>query len=97
VATRDDAVGAARERADRARALVAAGAYLVTPGAVLVYSDAPDVVGGGWTVADGACPCPDATVGIAARLLDGACKHRMAAELVRSRRRLEEIAQEMSR
>jgi hypothetical protein len=83
-------VGAARERAQRGRELVLAGAYLVTPGgasggsAVLVYSDRPGVPG--YTVEDGRCTCPDATVGQAARL-GIACKHAVCARWVLAERR----------
>lgn len=96
-----DAHAAATERIERARALVEAGAYLVTDGAVLVYSDRPGCAG--FTVAAGAsCPCPDRQLGEAARL-GIPCKHEVAAELVRAERRraarerLEEIEREMSR
>lgn len=77
-----DAYTAALERAERARALVAARAYLLTDGAVLVYSDQPGAVG--YTIAhDGHCSCADATVGQAARL-NIPCKHRLVAGMVRS-------------
>lgn len=60
-------------------ALVAERAFVVTAGrVVLVFSDAPGVAG--YTVEHGRCPCPDATVGFAAR--HGlACKHAVAAGL----------------
>lgn len=80
MAASGDAYAAARERTARARELVAAGAYLATAGAVLVYSDRPGVAG--YTVEAGRCPCPDATMGEAARLLGGKCKHSMVSEMV---------------
>lgn len=96
-----DAFAAASERAERARALVDAGAFLATDGAVLVYSDRPGVAG--YTVEVGrGCSCPDATLGQAARVLQGRCKHRLAAELVwaelrrAARERLAAIEEEMS-
>lgn len=94
-----DAYAAAVERTERAKALVEAGAFLVTGDAVLVYSDRAGVPG--YTVEAGRCSCPDATLGEAARLRIP-CKHATAAELIwnerrlAARRRLEEIAKEFS-
>jgi hypothetical protein len=64
----------------RAVELVDAHAYIQTPGSVFVYSDAPGVAG--HTVADGLCDCPDSTLGEAARLLGGRCKHRLVVEFL---------------
>ena len=71
------------ERLARARALVEAGAYLETAGAVYVYSDRPGIPG--YTVERGECPCPDATVGYAAVWLGRRCKHAEVARLVEER------------
>jgi hypothetical protein len=77
-----EASAARDERLARARALVEAGAYLITGDAVLVYSDQPGVPG--WTVErGGVCRCPDATVGYAYRF-GLPCKHRLAAEIALS-------------
>lgn len=66
-------------RESRAAELIAAGAYLVTRGAVLVYSDQPGVVG--HTVVNGRCDCQDANVGFAFR--NGLmCKHQLVASAV---------------
>src|SRR5437868_3990378 len=89
------------EREERARALVASRAYVVTAGAVLVYADTAGCPG--YTVEWGRCPCPDATKGYAHRALFGRCKHVVAAELVglsarraTAARRLARIADEFA-
>ena len=96
-----DVYAAASERAEKARLLIAAHAYIVTEGAVLVYSDCPGVAG--YTVEDGrACPCPDRQLGQAAKLGIG-CKHELTAQMVWAERRraalerLAAIEEEMSR
>lgn len=102
MAKNGDAFAAASERTARARELIEARAYVVTDAAVLVYSDRPGVAG--YTVErERGCSCPDATLGEAARLLGGRCKHRLAAELVWAERRraaaerLAAIEEEMGR
>ncbi len=70
------------QRISKARALVDSGSFVRSAGAVMIFSDCPTVVGGGWTVSEGQCGCPDATLGAAARLLSGRCKHVVAAEFV---------------
>lgn len=82
------------EREERARELVASRAYVVTAGAVLVYSDAPSCPG--YTVVEGSCPCPDATLGWAARHLGGRCKHVIAAELAAASARRVEAARRLA-
>lgn len=67
-------------RIARARELFEAGAFLVTAGAVLVLTDRADVVGGGYTVERGACPCKDAE--FTARRLGLNCAHQQVAEWV---------------
>lgn len=83
-------------RLQKARELVDSRSYVVTTGSVFVFSDSADVAG--YTVeAGGACSCPDATVGFAARNLGGLCKHRLLVEAVLTARMLIEQQPERAR
>ena len=77
------AVEARDARIARAKELILSRSYLVTQGAVLVYADSPGVAG--YTIDDVGrrCDCPDATVGMAGRTLEGCCKHWHCADLLR--------------
>ena len=68
------AVQARDSRILRARELILSHSYLVTAGAIFVYSDTPKIAG--YTVEhNGQCSCADATIGTAHQMLDGHCKH----------------------
>ena len=75
------AVQARDSRILRARELILSHSYLVTAGAVFVYSDSPGVAG--YTIENngGRCSCPDAAVGTAFKL-GVPCKHEAVAKLL---------------
>ena len=74
------AVQARDSRIVKARELILSHSYLVTAGAIFVYSDTPGVAG--YTIEHGGrCSCPDAAVGTAFKL-GVPCKHEAVAKLL---------------
>ena len=68
------------QRVASARELLAERAFCGRPGALFVFASTPGVAG--YQVIGGRCTCSDATVGFAARHLDGRCKHALLAGIL---------------